>query len=73
MILLEMYDFDVILSINWLSNHRATMDCFTKKIVFRKSRYQELEFKGDRLLTCVISALEAKSYYIRDVRPIWHT
>ena len=38
------------------------MDCFTKKIVFRKPRYLELEFEGDRriLPTCVISALEAK-------------
>ena len=38
------------------------MDYFTKKIVFKKPRYPELEFEGDRriLLTCVISALEAK-------------
>ena len=38
------------------------MDCFTKKIVFRKPRYPKLEFEGDRqiLPTCVISALEAK-------------
>ena len=38
------------------------MDCFTKKIVFKKLGYLELEFEGDRriLPTCVISALEAK-------------
>ena len=61
---LEMYDFDVILGMDWLSTHRALVDCFTKKIVFQKLRYPklELEFKGDRrvLPTCVISALEAK-------------
>ena len=59
---LEMTDFDVILGMDWLSNHRASMDCFTKKIVFRKPGYPELEFEGDRwiLPTCVISALEAK-------------
>ena len=57
-----MSDFEVILGMDWLSNHRASMDCFTKKIVFRKSGYPELEFEGDRwiLLTCVISTLEAK-------------
>ena len=36
--------------------------CFTKKVVFQKSGYLELEFEGDRkiLPTCVISALEKK-------------
>ena len=59
---LEMTDFDVILGMDWLSSHRASMDCFTKKIVFRKLGYPELEFEGDRwiLPTCVILALEAK-------------
>ena len=32
---LEMYSFDVILEMDWLSNHRASMDCFTKKICLR--------------------------------------
>ena len=38
------------------------MDYFTKKIVFKKSGYTKLEFEGDRriLLTCMISALEAR-------------
>ena len=59
---LENFDFDVILGMDWLSNHRALMDCFTKKIIFRKLGYPELEFEGDRriLPTCVILALEAK-------------
>ena len=57
-----MYDFDVILGMDWLSNHQVSMDCFTKKIVFKKSGYPNLEFEGDRriLPTFVISALEAK-------------
>ena len=45
---LEMFDFDVILGMDWLSSHRASMDCFTKKIVFRKPGYPELEFERDR-------------------------
>ena len=38
------------------------MDFFTKKIVFKKSRYPKLEFEGDRriLPTYAISTLEAK-------------
>ena len=59
---LEMDDFDVILDMDWLSNHRASMNCFTKRIRFEKSGYPEFEFVGDRrvLPTCVISALEVK-------------
>ena len=59
---LEMCDFDVILGMDWLSTHRALVDYFTKKVVFRKPRFSELKFEGDlRVLpTCVILALEAK-------------
>ena len=45
---LEMFDFNEILGIDWFSNHRASMDCFTKNIVFKKPRYPDLEFEGDR-------------------------
>ena len=47
---------------DWLSTHHASVDCFTKKVVFWKLRYSKFEFKGDRrvLPTCVILALEAK-------------
>ena len=59
---LEMWDFDVILGMDWLSAHRASMGCFTKKIVLWKLGFPKLEFEGDHrvLPTCVISALEAK-------------
>ena len=57
-----MYNFDMIQSMDWLSTHRASVDYFTKKIVFQKPRYPELEFEDDQrvLTTCVISALETK-------------
>ena len=62
LILLEMYDFDMILGMDWLSTPHASLDCFTKKVVFRKPQYPKFEFKGDRrvLPICVISTLEAK-------------
>ena len=57
-----MDDFDVILGMDWLSNHRASMNYFTKRIRFEKLGDQEFEFVGDRrvLPTYVISALEVK-------------
>ena len=45
---LEMMDFDVILGMDWLSSHRASMNCFTKKIRFEKPGYPKFEFDGDR-------------------------
>ena len=45
---LEMSNFNVLLGMDWLSNHQASMDCFTKKIVFKKPRYPKLEFECDR-------------------------
>ena len=50
------------------------MDCFTKKIVLSKQRFLELEFEGDSkiLPTCVISAIEAKRFYTKVMRPTWH-
>ena len=57
-----MSDFDVILDMDWLSNHHVSIDYFTKKIMFKKLGYPDLEFKSDRkiLPTCVISALQTK-------------
>ena len=54
-----MYDLDVILSTDRLSSHRALVDCFTKKVIFRKPRFSELEFENDRkvLPMCTIKVL----------------
>ena len=54
LISLEMIDFDVILGMDWLSNHRASMNYFTKRIRFKKSGYPEFEFVGDRRCRCPI-------------------
>ena len=64
---LEMIDFDVILGMDWLSNHRASVNCFTKEIRFEKPGYLEFEFVGDRriLPTCMISALETKRLLLK--------
>ena len=62
MILLGMYDIDMILGMDWLSTHHTSVDCFTKKILFWKLGYPEFKFKGDKrvLPTCLISVLETK-------------
>ena len=59
---LEMWNFDIILGMDWLSTHRASVDCYIKKVAFQKLGFPELEFEGDRrvLPTCMISVLESK-------------
>jgi hypothetical protein len=43
---LELHDFDVILRMDWLSNHRAQMDCFTKTVTLRGIRWEMSDFFG---------------------------
>ena len=33
---IDMRDFDVVLSIDWLSRHRATLDCYKKEVKLHK-------------------------------------
>jgi hypothetical protein len=35
LVLLDMYEFDIILGMDWLSTFHASIDCFGKKVVFR--------------------------------------
>jgi hypothetical protein len=32
---LELYDFDLILGMDWLSKHKAQVDCFTKRVTIQ--------------------------------------
>ena len=32
MIVLGIHDFDIVLGMDWLSRHRATLDCYKKKV-----------------------------------------
>ena len=59
---LKMWDFNVILGMDWLFTHQSSVDCFTKNVIFQNPRFSKLEFEGDHkvLSTCVISAFEAK-------------
>ena len=38
LVLLDIQDFDVILGMDWLSRHHATMDCFRKEVKFCRPR-----------------------------------
>ena len=47
-LLLDIQDFDVILGMDWLSRHHATMDCYMKEVKFYRLRGPEITFCGVR-------------------------
>ena len=42
-----MYDFDVILEMNWLSSYHAYIDCFRKRVVFQIPDEPQFFFQGE--------------------------
>ncbi|GJU42787.1 putative reverse transcriptase domain-containing protein [Tanacetum coccineum] len=45
---LEMSDFDIILGMDWLTEHRATIDCLTKHVIFGDLNNLEFIYHGSR-------------------------
>ena len=39
--------FDIILGMDWLTKYCATIDCVTKRVVFRPPEQEEIVFVGD--------------------------
>ena len=48
LVLLDIQDFDVILGMDWLSRHHATMDCFRKEVKFCRPGEPDITFCGVR-------------------------
>ena len=59
LVALDMMDFDVVLSMVWLSRHRAILDCYKKEVKLHRPRKLEVKFRGIRkeLSSSMISAL----------------
>ena len=59
---LDMRDFDVVLGMDWLSHHRATLDYYKKEVKLHRSGKLEVKFRGIRreLSSSMISALAAQ-------------
>uniref|UniRef100_A0A2N9IM06 CCHC-type domain-containing protein n=1 Tax=Fagus sylvatica TaxID=28930 RepID=A0A2N9IM06_FAGSY len=62
LVLLDMYEFEVILGMDWLSTFHASIDCFGKKVVFRIPGQDEFVFEGDHVVRPppLVSAMQAK-------------
>ena len=62
LVALDMRDFDVILDMDWLSRHRATLDCYKKEVKLHRPRKLEVKSRGihRELSSSMISALAAQ-------------
>ena len=60
---LDMNDFDIILGMDWLSEHRATIDCHTIRVIFGNLYAPEFVYQGSKpgISVKIISALKARS------------
>ena len=60
LILLDIHDFDVILSMDWLSRHHATVDCYRKEVRFCRPGQTEIVFYGLRIGLVTSQATRAR-------------
>ena len=62
LVALDMRDFDVVLGMDLLSRHRATLDCYTKEVKLHRPGKLEVKFMGIRreLSSSMISAMVAQ-------------
>ena len=48
LVALDMREFDVVLGMDWLSRHRATLDCYKKEVKFHRPGKLEVKLRGIR-------------------------
>ena len=46
LIVLSIHDFDIILGMDWLSKHRATLDCYKKEVRLVRPKEPGVIFRG---------------------------
>ena len=61
LILLDIHEFDVILGMDWLSRHHATVDCYRKEVRFCTQGQTEVVFYGlqKTLPNSIMTAMKA--------------
>nr|GFC93381.1 putative reverse transcriptase domain-containing protein [Tanacetum cinerariifolium] len=60
---IHMFDFDVILGMDWLASHRATIDCYARTVIFGNVRQPKFVYHDSAPLESIklISAMKART------------
>nr|CAD1834482.1 unnamed protein product [Ananas comosus var. bracteatus] len=63
----KLWDFDVVLGMDWLTKYYATIDCMNRTVTFREPRQTEVVFRGCRssLFAMSISSFRARQLISR--------
>ena len=63
LIVLSIHDFDIILGMDWLSKHRATLDCYKKEVRLVRPEEPDVIFRGIRkeIAPSLINAMTASN------------
>ena len=71
---LILLDFDVILGMDWLSQHYATVGCRRNEVIFRISDAEKFKFMGDKSSAPQnhISVITTRKMLRKGVRDTWH-
>ena len=61
LIVLDIHDFDIVLGMDWLSKHRATLDCYKKEVILVRPEEPGVIFRGIRreIAPSLINAITA--------------
>ena len=67
LIVLDIHDFDIILGMDWLAKHRATVDCHRKEVHISQPGEPEVIFCGERKIpsTSLINVVQANKMFQR--------
>ena len=67
LVALDMREFDVVLSMDWMSRHTATLDCHKKEVKLHRPGKLEVKFKGIRreLASNMISTMAARRMLLK--------
>ena len=59
LVALDMRDFDVVLGMDWISHHRATLGCYKKEVKLHRQGKMKVKFRGisRELSSSMISAM----------------
>lgn len=62
LLLLELYDFEVILGMDWLGKYKAHIDCFVKTVTLQGLDMKRAIFRGERKIipSCIFLAMRAR-------------
>ena len=65
LLVLDMRDFDVILEMDWLASYHATVECFSKEVIFRIPGQPPFCLSGDVISPPIISVTQAHKLLLK--------